>query len=396
MAHAFSRSLRSIETDGARRWLWVALAAVLVLGAWSVWFARAEVPLYASSSDARLVVDRAVHPIESPVAGRVAAVRVNLEDQVEPGASIVELDATEQRMALAEERARFASLAERSQLAVDEIEAQERALVDVRAADEASRREGALRVERLDLAIQIAAEESQRLEELGESGGVSKLALSKARSETQQARVIGEAEKIALQRLALDQRRISSEREATLAGLRRTRAEIAGQIELSRAAILRLEHEIDLRTVRAAAAGEIGELARLAPGSFVQAGQRLGVVLARGRIAAEGRFVPSDALGRVRVGQHGELRLDGFPWTQYGGIAVVVEHIAGEARDGLIRVEFALSGDPPARIPLEHGLPGRLEVEVDRASPLEIVLRSAGHAVARSSPPAPSTPEKPR
>lgn len=382
MAPAFSRSLRSVESSGRRRGAWIALALVLVVAGWSVWLARADVPVYASSTDARLVVDRALYPLEAPVAGRVVAVHVALEQVVAAGDAVVELDAADQRAALAEENVRRATLDERLVLTEREIAARERALTDATAADEAARREGALQLERLGLAVKIAEEEARRLETLGESGA-SKLTISKARSEAEQARVTRSVQEVTLERVALDQRRVASEREALLASLRRTRAELVGARDLSSAAITRLEHDIELRTVRAASAGEIGELARLAPGSFVQAGQRLGVVLARGSLGVEARFVPSDALGRVRVGQHGELRLDAFPWTQYGGLDVVVARIAGEARDGLIRVEFALADGATARFPLEHGLPGNVAVEVERASPLDLVLRSVGHTRAR-------------
>jgi membrane fusion protein (multidrug efflux system) len=56
--------------------------------------------------------------------------------------------------------------------------------------------------------------------------------------------------------------------------------------------------------------------------------------------------------------------------------------VASEPQGGQVRVELSLGGAPAGRIPLEHGLPGVAEVEVERATPAELVLRAAGRLVA--------------
>ena len=53
-----------------------------------------------------------------------------------------------------------------------------------------------------------------------------------------------------------------------------------------------------------------------------------------------GDFNPGSAIGRVRPGQQATMRLDGFPWAQFGTIAATVTEAATEIRDGNIRVEF--------------------------------------------------------
>jgi membrane fusion protein (multidrug efflux system) len=72
------------------------------------------------------------------------------------------------------------------------------------------------------------------------------------------------------------------------------------------------------------------------------------------------------------------LRLDGFPWTQYGSIGIVVSNVAGEIRNGKVRVEMNLTDSGRVPINLQHGLPGSAEVEVERLTPAKIVLRAAG------------------
>jgi membrane fusion protein (multidrug efflux system) len=92
-------------------------------------------------------------------------------------------------------------------------------------------------------------------------------------------------------------------------------------------------------------------------------------------------FQPADALGKVHPGQHATLRLQGFPWAQFGTVPAEVSRVAGDIRDGKVRVELAVNPVAGSRIPLQHGLPGSVEVEVERISPLALVLRSAGQVL---------------
>jgi hypothetical protein len=89
-------------------------------------------------------------------------------------------------------------------------------------------------------------------------------------------------------------------------------------------------------------------------------------------------FLPPAALGRIQPGQPARLRLEGFPWTQYGAVSATVASMASEVRDGWVRVELAVRPDAASPIPLQHGLPGTVAVEVAHVSPATLVLRTAG------------------
>jgi membrane fusion protein (multidrug efflux system) len=80
----------------------------------------------------------------------------------------------------------------------------------------------------------------------------------------------------------------------------------------------------------------------------------------------------------VRPGQYARLRLEGFAWTQYGSLPARVSSVASEAQDGRVRVELAVEAGARTQIPLQHGLPGTVEVETERVSPAVLVLRAAG------------------
>jgi membrane fusion protein (multidrug efflux system) len=113
-------------------------------------------------------------------------------------------------------------------------------------------------------------------------------------------------------------------------------------------------------------------------GTITRLGDRLGAIIPQGELKAVAYFPPDIALGRIRTGQSAQMRLQGFPWTQYGSVALFVANISNEARDGRIRVEFKLNQSVKTLIPLEHGLPGAVEVEVDRLSPAMLVLSTIG------------------
>ncbi len=149
----------------------------------------------------------------------------------------------------------------------------------------------------------------------------------------------------------------------------------------STATVRRLEYEMERRKIRAPVAGRLGECAVLRPGSHITEGQQLGVILPSGRLQITAEFQPAAALGKLKPGQTATMRLQGFPWAQYGTVPAKVVQVASEIRDGKVRVELAVNGFSSARIPLQHGLPGSVEVEIERVSPLALIMRSAGDLV---------------
>lgn len=79
----FSQSLRALRHDRSGFGRWLALAGVLLLGGWVVWFATAGIPLYETSSDASLLSSTEAEAVFSPAAaarirpGQEASLRVD-------------------------------------------------------------------------------------------------------------------------------------------------------------------------------------------------------------------------------------------------------------------------------------------------------------------------------
>jgi multidrug resistance efflux pump len=110
MAVVFSRATQALTADQGRGARWSILLAVALLGAWGAWGCLARLAVYAVTDTARLEVERAVYPIETPVDGRVVATYLALGREVQVGDALVELEAEPQRLQREEEHTRLAAL----------------------------------------------------------------------------------------------------------------------------------------------------------------------------------------------------------------------------------------------------------------------------------------------
>ncbi len=382
MSSPFSRTLRALQVDRSSRSLLALAGSALFLGLWLAWFVAAELPVYVASEEARLEVEQAVHPVAAHVGGRIVEVRAVVGGEVTAGDVLFELDAELERRRLDEERSRRRGLN-------DEVESLKRlrdtelqGLTDDRRAAGAAIEEARSRHQAALAAAELAEEEAERSALLHEQGLEAEIELRRARAAALERGSEAEALERAVTRLESESRRGTGDRQADVDEIERRLAELEGRAATSAATARRLEEEIARRRILAPAAGRLGEVAKARVGSVVAPGDHLATVIPSANLKVVAGFPPSDALARIRAGQSGQMRLDGFPWTEYGSLAATVLRVSGEARDGRVWLDGAVEKAPGSLIPLEHGLPGILVVEVERLSPAEMVLRAAGRAVA--------------
>ena len=381
----FPSSMRALAAEGSRRWLFGLLLVLVLLASWGAWFLLAPITVYEITPTARLEVDRAVHPVEAPIAGRVLASRLALAQEVRAGEVLVELDATPQRLHLEEERARLAALAPQLAAIRSQIAAEEQSLEAGRQAARVALEEARVQSEGAEAALQSAEERRAIWERLHREFLVSKLDLLKARAEVRERQASADQLRLTIGRIESERQAREKSHQARLAQLEAEVASLTGQARTAAAAVARLEQEIEKRRIRAPVGGQLGEAATLRIGAMVREGDKLASVVPPGELRAVAYFPPA-ALGRLKPHQAARLRLHGFPWTEYGSIGATVAKVASEPRDGLVRVELALGSGSITRIPVQHGLPGTVEVEVDRASAATLVLRAAGQLLTASRP----------
>jgi multidrug resistance efflux pump len=381
MASSFHRTSQSLRLD---RGIWSITAfaiAIVLTVAWLVWAFQAVVVRYEISDSARLEVDAAPYPIEAQVAGKLTASRLVLGKEVRAGDVLVELDSRSEQLSLNQERIHHASLAPqlaalRSEVSFDEQgNAAERAAVTVAVGGAQAQHRQA------EAQAALAEEEAARANRLRSEGLIPEAEARRANADAQSKRAAVESMQASVARLEPELQIRRRDREATTAETRADIARLESEAATSAANAKRLQFEIDNRRIRAPIAGRLSECAALRPGAYITAGQQLGIIVPGSRIQVVANFSGEAALGKIHPGQTAIVKLEGFPWAQFGTLSARVTRLAGEIRDGKVRVELAVKAPAGSRIPLQHGLPGSVEIEVERISPAVLLLRSAGQVV---------------
>jgi membrane fusion protein (multidrug efflux system) len=232
------------------------------------------------------------------------------------------------------------------------------------------------RREQAEAASQLADYTAKQRKQLQEKGITSESDYLQSRSNSVQKQAELRSTDIELERLRAQSMVEQGESRTHLAELSARIAELEASIARRRGELESLRKEWDDHRVRATADGLIGELADIRPGSFVATGIRIATIVPIGVLHAVAEFIPAKAIGLVAPGQSARIRLDGFPAAQYGTLQARVVDVAGEIRNGTIRVDLALASDHISSIPLQHGQPGIVQIEVGRVSPVELIVRT--------------------
>jgi membrane fusion protein (multidrug efflux system) len=358
------------------------LCAGLLLAVWLGWFVFGSVTLYETSARARLEVRRAPHVLGSAVAGKLLVAAPPLGQRVEAGAVLVELDASAERLRLREEAARLAAIGPRLALLRQEIAALNSASASEAGAAQAAVQEARARSSEAGAAAAFASDNAHRLAEESAAGSVPQIDALRAQSEAQRLGAAAAALTAAVKRVGLDAAARGQQGQARIESLLRDAAVLEADQAAGQLAVERLRADVERHLVRAPVAGRIGEAQPLRPGAYAAAGERLVTVVPDGDLLIVAEFSPAAALGRLRPGQQARLRLAGFPWTQYGSVEATVSRVASEVRDNLVRVELTPRDSARSSLLMQHGLPGTVEVVVDRVAPALMLLRVSGQMLA--------------
>ena len=379
--------MRELAASGGRRWLPLGLVTLALALAWGAWLVLARVNVYAVSEAARLEVGRAPHPVAALVEGRVVEAPLAVGQAVAEGDLLVRLEDAGERHRVEEERARLAALTAQLEALGREQEGRRRALQGQVEGLRAGVGETRQLLAEAEAEERLAASEVDRVERLHAQGLVGVAEVERARTRADRARAAAEAFRAAVVRTQWELETGSSERDTGEGALDRELERVEGEVSTAREALARAEAELAKMTLRAPVDGIVGEAADLRPGAVVLGGERVAVVVPPGELRVVAWFSPAAAVGRVRPGQPGRMRLSGFPWADYGTLPVAVVRVGSEVREGRVRVELEPRDVDRTRIPLQHGLPGVVEVVVERVSPARLALRAAGERLRPDEPP---------
>jgi multidrug resistance efflux pump len=393
LAASFPRTLRSLRVDGFRSVVTALVVAAVLLGAWGAWFALGTVRVFERSEGARIEVAGAPQAIQTPVSGTVVSADLTLGRVVQAGEVLVALDARAEALALDEARRQQEASAAQIEYLKAELAATEAATRDDQMAAKAALAEARARRREAEARRALATEEASGITKLSQSGHIGDIERLRANTEAQSREASVEASAVGEARLDWAQRTSTSDRLAAIARLRREVARVEGEEKVTASTIEKLSHEIERRKLRSPVGGRIGEVMVLREGSVVHEGDRVATVVPSGELRVVAEFAQA-AVGRLRRGQSARVRLTSFNWAEFGTLAASVVSVATEPQAGRIRAELRLTAPPPPGIPLQHGLAGDVDVEVERTSPAALVLRAAGRYLG-AAPPAPAPEEPP-
>lgn len=330
-------------------------------------------------------VQQAAHSVSALIPSRIIATSLVIGQEVHAGDVLVELDAGSERLRLQEEEARLKAIPPRIESLRKEIAFREQSrTVDQQAALAATETARFRRKEAMAGAA-FAKDNARRLKEESNFGSVAQIEALRVLAESQKLSASSDALSSEVRRLESDAQTRAHQNQAQIQSLNSAVVSLEGEIATIQATIARLKLDIEKHLVRAPVSGRVGDVVPSRVGAYVAEGQKLATVVPRGELMIVADFNPSAVLGRIQPGQLARLRLDGFPWAQYGSIAAKVSRVASEIRDGQVRVEFALVASSVPQMVMQHGLPGSIEVRVDQVAPAVMILRAAGQLLSSSS-----------
>lgn len=389
----FLRTFRSIDTESDGRSPLIPVTLTIAVIAWLGWFFLSEVTIYEISDTARLEVVRAAYDVDTSVAGRVVAVpSLALGAAIHKGDVLVELDSEVQRLELGETSAKEEALTRQIQASRSEMETEQRALEDHRRQRASEMAAARSRLEEGNVVVRLADDELERAERLRASGSIPEVEQHRLSAEVSRRQAARDALAADVRKLASEASASENDRRSRIAALQREIAKLEGDLETVRARSSLLRHDIEQRKVRAPADGTIGAIGEIHAGTVIKAGDRIATIVASGDMRIVGSFTPAGVFGRVRAGQAARVHFEGFPWTEYGTVTASVSTVASEVRDGRARVELVADEPAASRVPLQHGLPARVAIEIERTTPARLILRTVGKEL--SSPAASSARER--
>jgi hemolysin D len=385
MAYPFDRTLRSLNGhESGTRVLLVVLVMLGVSGL-TAWAAVAKVPIVKVSAQARIEPHNEVYRLEPPSAGRVVHSLLKLDEEVKEGDPLIEFDTRAERLELEQSKASEIAIEHelaviRDQIASKKNEASATGQVDEVAVREALEKEQEiaprhrLAQERAELALKSPTGSISELEKLERATDVDALGFAKT------------AQSLAIVRLRREQVVRGQALTAQTLALKREELRAEGQLRELKVTIDRLEYQIEKKHYRAPATGRLVDVVELASGAFIADGQRVGTIVGNGaHVRVRARF-PKEVVGIIRPGQRAQLKLDGYPWTVYGTVGATVTRVGTEPGQvatpenipGTVRAELDIDAPSDQRIQLHHGMTATAEVEVNRVSPVALLMRAVG------------------
>lgn len=392
MPSPFSRTTRSLANDSARSAWIVWLVASLSLCLWLLWFFFSHVTVFEVSRKARVEAGLAPHTIAAITSGKVLTTHLAIGQHVQAGDLLVAMDTANLEVQAREEQSRIESHPFKIDSLRREIESKNQALEADTRSTQAAAQSAMAHLREADAGIEFARDNQRRMTEESQAGSIAQIDALRARSESLKLQSSKDALSADLNKLQFDAKTRARLTIAEIENLKRALITLQDELSKSQANLAQINLAIENHKVRAPISGIVGEIQMLRPGAYLTEGQKLATIIPRGNLIIIAEFDPASSMGRLSPGQHARLRLDGFPWTQFGSVEAKVLRVASEIRDQSLRVELALIPNQTQQLILRHGLTGKVEIDVESINPATLLLRNSSRFFSQSFANSAATP----
>ncbi len=378
MPSAFYRTTRSLSHDRFRFpviGILVAITILLIWVAWSLWF---KISLYEASDSARIEVAKAVHPVAAPISGRIVKTELTLGQEVQQGDILFELDARVDQLRLQEQQELLPALKAELKTLQNNILEEQEAMRREEQSTQVALDEATAQYKAADAAAKFAQQEAERSRGLFKKGIISESEYQQQLTDVDKLGASAEAYRLAISRIKLEHNVRNSDRKSKIEGLQREVEALLGKISVAEKTVARFEQELDNYVIRTPIAGTIGEMLEIKPGSVVNIGDKLVTIVPTGKVMIVAHFSKGATVGKIFPGQKAEMRLDAYPWMQFGIVRAQVANVGSESHNGKVRVDLTILHQNTPKFSVRHGLTGSVEVEVNRIKPIDIILRKVG------------------
>lgn len=383
MAIAFDRSLRALRAERQFGFIGLILFLIFFLGIWFAWLVTARVPLMLSTPFAKIESSTSIVSLTSPITGTIKSISLKLGQSVKKGQVIAVLRSDKLQLRLKEEKAQIRAFSSRLGIIRQQIRQKRQGLRHYGIISRKARKEVEMRHQRVKLEIQDARQRRQQMQRLSSKGYIAREKLNRVRLEIKKLKIQTQELLEQVGRIRWEYKIKEDEQRGRIIGHQRSVRDLQGSIAVRKIALQRLRLEIKQHQIHVVKDGKISSLIPIQRGAVVGKGQLLGTLLPKGSLHVVAQFSVAKGMGKVREGQLGRLRLHAFPWMQYGALQVRVKKVATVSHQKMLRIELALIRSNP-RIPMQHGLTGIIEIETEKISPFNLLLRFVGKWVEKN------------
>ncbi len=354
----------------AARWTgWLLILITLAVGIFAVTFKLPETVI----APFEIVPVDGAAAVQSPVAGQLAAVRVQAGQTVKAGDELFQIRSDSVRDA----DARLVQLGEDQRALIEQAAKRDAAHLAELAGNDAAmalaQRELGFRSEHHDATRAIL----ERKEKAVAEGLLPRLTLLSDRlvmAESESARVLAaqRVQELSLQRAERVDLRARERRDEAASS-----EKLRVQSETLRAQLTNSSG--DLQSIRAPFDAVVLTLVAQTPGSVLAVGAEL-AQLARSDAAGQVRLkLPERDVPRLRLGQRVRLFVEAYPYQRYGSFDSTLQWISPTPVSASTEAQFLAFGNLPpiakADMPLRIGMSGEARILVGRRTLLDIALQ---------------------